>query len=68
MTTPGPTRLPAVTRQSAHLTALVATDERPGTHLATAKVESVPVTIPAVPGARVPTVKDGLTHGITDLI
>ena len=68
MTTPGPTRLPAVTRQPAHLTALVATDERPGAHLATALVESVSVTGPAVPGARVLTFEDGLTLGMADLI
>ena len=68
VTTPGPTLLPAVTRQPAHLTALVATDERPGAHLTTALVESVSVTVPAVPGARVPTVEDGLTLDIADLI
>ena len=68
VTTPGPTLLPAVTRQPAHLTTLVTTDERPGAHLTTALVESVAVTVPAVPGARVPTVKDGRTLGIADLI
>ena len=68
VTTPGLTRLPAVTRQPAPLTTLVATDERPGAHLTTALVESVAVTGPAVPGARVPTVKDGLTLSIADLI
>ena len=68
VTTPGLTLLPAVTRQPAPLTALVTTDERPGAHLATALVESIAVTVPAVPGAKVPTVKDGLTLGFADLI
>ena len=68
VTTPGLTRLPTVTRQSAPLTTLVATDERPVAHLSTASVESFSVTIPAVPGTRVPTVEDGLTLGMADLI
>ena len=68
MTTPGLTRLPAVTGQPAPLTALVATDERPGADLSTSSVESVAITVPTVPGARVLAVEDGLTLGIADLI
>ena len=68
MTTPGATRLLAVTGQPAPLTALVATYEGPGADLSTSSVESVAVTIPAVPGARVLAVEDGLTLGLADLI
>ena len=64
----GLTGLPAVTGQPAPLTALVATDERPGADLSTSSVESVAVTVAAVPGARVLTVEDCLTLGFADLI
>ena len=68
VTTPGLTLLPAVTRQPAPLTALVATDERLVAFLTTASMESVSVTVHAASGTRVLTFKDGLTLGMADLI
>ena len=68
VTTPGVTRLSAVTRQPTHLATLVATDQRPGANLAAASVQSVPVTVPAGASALVLAVEDGLTLGSADLI
>ena len=68
MTTPGATGLLAVTGQPAPLTALVATDERPITDLTTSSMESVAITVSAVPGARMPAVEDCFTLGLADLI
>ena len=68
MTTPGVTLLSAVTRQPTHLATLVATDQRSGADLATASMESVSITVPAVASALVLAVEDGLTLGSADLI
>ena len=68
MTTPGVTLLSAVTRQATHLATLVATDQRPGADLATASMESVSITVPAVASALVLAVENGLTLGSADLI
>ena len=62
------TLLSAVTRQPTHLATLVATDQRPGADLATASMESVSITVPAVTSALVLAVENGLTLGSADLI